>query len=257
MPVNAVHVPGASETRVEVDPMEEAFLDWIRLPEHTNRRRLTLEQRREYAAFLRDPKRPCKGQADQNNRTKALQKFCLDSKGQLCRKPVENPSPDESSNTTIVIMGEEAYKRIAEMHRRLSHAGRDKTWLAIKDNYWSITKEEVSWVLANCRHCNLQARSLAQPPLTPIKSIQPNERVQVDLIDYRSQPSSEYKWVMHMKVCLLSSILCFMFQIYSLLLFLCVLLNCFAASLLEGLVSFLTLRSLATVSLSSPWSLYN
>ena len=81
----------------------------------------------------------------------------------------------------------------------------------MKNNYWGITKDEVGWVLANCAHCNLQAKSLSRPPLTPIKSVQPNQRVQADLIDYRSQPSKDYEWVLHMKVDRFGSLLYFMF----------------------------------------------
>lgn len=82
MPVYAAcQAPGDRPDRtIENDPLEEAFLDWIRRPEHTNQRLLTPFQRREYAAFLRAPDRPCRGPIDQNNRTRARAMFCLDDK---------------------------------------------------------------------------------------------------------------------------------------------------------------------------------
>lgn len=54
-------------------------------------------------------------------------------------------------------------------------------------------------MLKLCKNCALNRPAATKAPLQPIVSGRAWERVQVDLIDMRHEPSGQYKWILHVK----------------------------------------------------------
>ena len=86
----------------------------------------------------------------------------------------------------------EAFDLIIHEHCKLTHSGRDKTWEAVDALFYGITRYEVSWVTKHCRNCLLNRASATVAPLEPIRTDNPFERIQIDLIDMRHEPSDRY-----------------------------------------------------------------
>jgi hypothetical protein len=176
--------------------LESMFMDWIREPDHVNKYRISWPKRRAYMNYLRDDNYPRTSQADRNNRQRAKDGFVI--KNNLL---FHKDSPKDRE----VIMGDAAYSTIRDIHTRHAHIGRDKTWAIVQANYYGITRDEISWVLDNCRVCRINSRGDTRAPLTVIKSYEANERLQIDLVDKLDRPCGQYKWIMHVRVsiCLL------------------------------------------------------
>ena len=80
------------------------------------------------------------------------------------------------------------------------------TWASISKAYYSISCQEVVYLVKQYEICNKKAANRSRGPLTPIISTELFEQVQVDLIDFRHQPDApygpagpKYHWVMHIK----------------------------------------------------------
>jgi hypothetical protein len=54
-------------------------------------------------------------------------------------------------------------------------------------------------VIKLCKNCALNRPAATKAPLHPIVTERAWERVQVDLIDMRHEPSGQYKWILHIK----------------------------------------------------------
>ena len=72
-------------------------------------------------------------------------------------------------------------------------------FLALDTEVYGINREECQWVKDHCLHCILNTANKAKAPLAPIIVYETFERVQVDLIDMRHQPSGRYCWILHIK----------------------------------------------------------
>ena len=59
------------------DTLEEEFLRFAQAPDHTNRMRLTHEQRREYRSFLSNPSRKPASQREHNIRSRTRTSYQL------------------------------------------------------------------------------------------------------------------------------------------------------------------------------------
>jgi hypothetical protein len=94
-----------------------------------------------------------------------------------------------------VVLESEALDHIISEHLQLLHAGRDKVWASIQQKYYGISRQEVAFVLKLCKNCVLNRPATTKAPLAPIISDQARERVQIDLIDMRHEPSGQFKWV--------------------------------------------------------------
>jgi hypothetical protein len=93
----------------------------------------------------------------------------------------------------------EVFDIIAQEHLKLLHAGRNKVWPTIEQQYYGIKREDVEFILKKCKNCTLNRPNTTKAPLVPIISGRAWERVQIDLIDMRHEPSGQYKWILHIK----------------------------------------------------------
>ena len=64
-------------------------------------------------------------------------------------------------------------------------------------NYDGISREIVRQYVKKCATCQQHAVRQHRAPLMPITAKKLNERLVIDLIDYRNKPSHGYKFVLH------------------------------------------------------------
>jgi hypothetical protein len=102
-------------------------------------------------------------------------------------------------NPRCVILESDAFDTIINEHLQLLHAGRTKTWNIIQQKFYGLKREEVEFIIKRCKNCTLNRPSTTKAPLVPIISGRAWERVQIDLIDMRHEPSGQYKWILHIK----------------------------------------------------------
>jgi hypothetical protein len=91
-----------------------------------------------------------------------------------------------------VTLDDDVYYIIKQTHERLKHVDYKKTFEAVRVNAYGINREEYEWFVNHCRRCKLNKSNLSKPPLQPIESGGTNKRIQIDLIDIRSEPSGSY-----------------------------------------------------------------
>ena len=77
------------------------------------------------------------------------------------------------------------------------HQGITKTFEYIQEQYTGFPKIIVAIFIKHCYICNLNLKQQTQPRLLPIRSYGIFKRVQIDLVDMRSQPDGEYNWIGH------------------------------------------------------------
>lgn len=81
----------------------------------------------------------------------------------------------------------------------LTRLGVDKTHERITENYYGITRSNVAGVVASCNIYATTAAAKTKAQVRPILSGQCLDRVQFDLIDFRSIPEQEYNWILQIK----------------------------------------------------------
>jgi len=86
-----------------------------------------------------------------------------------------------------------------DRHYRCQQNGTKKTFKLTQQQFYGISREEVSWVIKNCNACIQRQPSRSRPPLEPITSSYTLERVQIDLVDMQVTPDKGYHWVLHIK----------------------------------------------------------
>ena len=93
----------------------------------------------------------------------------------------------------------EVFDLIIQEHQTNStHSGKNKTFTALNQQFFSIKRQEVTFLLKHCRTCaqtKSQTRT-TRAPLKPIKAHSVFERIQIDLIDMSTAPDGEYKWIL-------------------------------------------------------------
>jgi hypothetical protein len=100
-------------------------------------------------------------------------------------------------NVTLqVVYLEQFFEMIYDVHciKRI-HQGVVKTFEQVQLRYLGIPRTIVEMFRKFCYVCDKQ---MSQPRLKPIISSEIFERVQLDLVDMRSNPDGEYQWVGHM-----------------------------------------------------------
>lgn len=188
------------------EPLEIEFVKWAQSPIHTNKQRLTHEQRREYKSFLNNPDQKPRNQREHNMRHRARTNFILID-GQLFRKAgdeLDDPDKAAASTDRRVIMVEAAYTIIRRCHELVGlYAGVNKTWAEIQREFYDITKAKVAWVIRNCKTSAANVSSNVKALIQMIKSSVPNEQWCIDLVDFQDRPYGGYTWLYHSKVCYL------------------------------------------------------
>jgi hypothetical protein len=143
--------------------------------------------------FLDNPALKPENPTDSNLKHRALIEFQLIN-NQLYRLPDKT-----HKEPRYVVPESEAFDIIVNEHLQLLHAGRDKVLAAIQQKYYGISRLEVAFILKLCKNCALNRPAATKAPLVPIVSGRAWERVQIDLIDMRHEPSGQFKWILHIK----------------------------------------------------------
>ncbi|KAM9932547.1 hypothetical protein OXX80_007827 [Metschnikowia pulcherrima] len=155
------------------------------------------------------------------DRRNALHDFVLgEEDGKLYRK--------SQHGSLKVVPFDKVIDVIDEHHASSAHSGVNKTFAYLKDQYYGVTFADVNFLLERCTFCEstrrrpnrprapLEAKESSRPSepgesnctLEPEKSgrqpelIQvssPLERVQIDIVDVRSDPSEDHQWTLHVK----------------------------------------------------------
>ncbi|KAF5120961.1 SCAN domain-containing protein 3 [Metarhizium anisopliae] len=173
--------------------VRSAFKSYIESPAYTNRERIEYTKWRELHILLDNPDRKPRNQTESRLKHRALSEFELIN-NRLHRRPdSKHPEP------RYVVPENEAFDTIANQHLRLLHAGKNKTWEAVQQKFYGITRAAVEFVIKRCKNCALNRPAATKAPLVPIVTSRAWERVQADLIDMRHEPSGQYKWILHIK----------------------------------------------------------
>jgi hypothetical protein len=117
----------------------------------------------------------------------------------LVHNKLYRQSDKKHPNPRYVVPKAEVFDVIAQEHLKLLHAGRNKVWPTIEQQYYGIKREDVEFILKQCKNCTLNRPNTTKAPLVPIISRRAWERVQIDLIDMCHEPSGQYKWILHIK----------------------------------------------------------
>lgn len=99
----------------------------------------------------------------------------------------------------VVVPEDRIFDVIAEEHNAVHHQGITKTWGEVTARYHGIPKRAVSWLVKHCSVCQQYEKGGGAQAYTPIVSKGVMERVQMDLIDMRSTPDGQYRWILHIK----------------------------------------------------------
>ena len=178
------------------DHVRQAFKDFITLPGYQNRERLGHDKFVLYQVFLDDKGHKPATAKESKARYEAWLNFELDEEDRrLYRKPV----PPRHTERRRVVTGGDCLEVYIETHLRLGHAGRDAMFHDLDRRIYGISRAECLWVKQNCCICVLNQANASKALLQPIISNETFERVQIDLIDMRYQPSHEYCWILHIK----------------------------------------------------------
>ncbi|KFZ11413.1 hypothetical protein V501_04793 [Pseudogymnoascus sp. VKM F-4519 (FW-2642)] len=175
------------------EDVRTAFYAYIHGLDYVNRERIPYEKWRKMKFFLEDPTLKPNGAIESSLKHRALHNYQLiDSK--LYRNPTSI-----YQEPRYVVLESEVLDLIISEHLRLQHAGRDKVWSYIQRTYYGISRQDVIFILKLCKSCALNRPSTTKAPLVPITSGYAWERVQIDLIDMRHEPSGQFKWILHIK----------------------------------------------------------
>lgn len=95
-----------------------------------------------------------------------------------------------------VALIEDYYFTIKKFHNK-THSGICNTQATIQKHRACLPRDMIQQFIKTCPTCNLKQSQTVQPRLKPIKSENFWERVQLDLVDMRSENSNGYKWIAH------------------------------------------------------------
>lgn len=170
----------------------QEFLHFIQDTTHRNRFRMSYERKFELIDACLNP------YATTNKKLRYFAREFVVQHGQLyCR------TQDLISQGLLphrqVVLADSAFDMIVRAHLRIGHAGYHKTFAKVESTTYSITREEVKWVVDRCRNCFLNKPASTRAPFSPIEVNKTFERVQIDLIDMRHEPDGQYKWILHAK----------------------------------------------------------
>jgi negative regulator of genetic competence, sporulation and motility len=131
---------------------EEAFDTYLNQANTDKRYQLGLVKRAEYRHWLLHPDDKVKGATQKDRQQQYNQKNRTISKFELLRSQLWQKAT-ESEPAKYIVCTYESFEQIKAVHVKLEHAGIDKTYGCIDEQYYGITKEEVAWLLARCIPC--------------------------------------------------------------------------------------------------------
>ena len=173
--------------------IRNAFQSFIQSPNYINRERIAYAKWRQLHLFLDDPDLKPQSQTESRLRHRAYTEF------ELIHKKLYRKADSKFPNPRYVVPESETFDIIANEHLKLLHTGQTKTWAAVQQKYYGIKRQEIEFILKRCKNCALNRPAAAKAPLVPIITGRAWERVQIDLIDMRHEPSGQYKWILHIK----------------------------------------------------------
>jgi hypothetical protein len=136
-----------------------------------------------------------------NNRSFALRYFEVDD-GCLYYKEEYKPDSNSTVITTprrYVALEYNTFQFITDIHRLLQHFSIQKTYERVSKRYYSITCNDVAWVVNRCTICNLNTAAKGPATVIPIVASRYINRFQIDFIDFSTTPDSEYNWIIQGK----------------------------------------------------------
>lgn len=178
------------------DAIKKFFQQWVET--RNNKALFDSAKRIRYRWILTTPEAPIQGTKEEkrvkfNERNDALKHFLLKD-NQLYRKSLKAGQRERQ-----VVCDYDAADVIERIHCELEHAGNNKTFQKVNELYYGVNKVMVEWFLKRCAVCLNHRKSNTRAPLEPIIASQVLERVQVDLVDMRSQRDGDMLWICHLK----------------------------------------------------------
>jgi hypothetical protein len=160
------------------------FQSYIQNPNYINRERIPYQKWNRIHVHLDTLDLKPDSLMDSRLKYRAHAEFQLVNNNRLFRLP-------DSKFPTLrcTVPESEVFDTIANEHLQLLHAGQIKTWAAVQQKYYGINRQEARFVLKRCKNCALNRPATTKAPLVPIISGRAWERVQIDLIDMRHEPS--------------------------------------------------------------------
>jgi hypothetical protein len=70
---------------------------------------------------------------------------------------------------------------------------------AICEVWYGISREDVEWVLEKCSGCALDENKQGKAVVKPIETRCCMDRIEFDLMDFRSLSDGEYSWILQIK----------------------------------------------------------
>ncbi len=170
-----------------------AFQSFIRGPGYINRERIDYAKWRQLHIFLDEPDLKPRNQAESRLKHRAYAEF------ELINKKLYRKADSKFTNPRYVVPESETFDIIANEHLQLLHTGQTKTWAAVQQKYYGIKRQDIEFILKRCKNCALNRPAATKAPLVAIITGRAWERVQIDLIDMRHEPSGQFKWILHIK----------------------------------------------------------
>lgn len=92
---------------------------------------------------------------------------------------------------------EDLYELLYDYHvNKTGHGGRCKMEKASSGKF-NVSRPAIEIFLSCCKSCNVKKGSCKKIVVKPILSSDFSERGQIDLIDFQSSPSGNYKWILN------------------------------------------------------------
>ncbi|CAF4559174.1 unnamed protein product, partial [Didymodactylos carnosus] len=102
-----------------------------------------------------------------------------------------------SKNGTRLVVLEAYYTILRDVHEKTGHGGRDKMRVEVKQHYYWIPSKVISIYLSTCIACQIRKPVKNHVVSTAIVSLGFLTRLQIALIDLRTRPDGEFKWILH------------------------------------------------------------
>jgi hypothetical protein len=100
-------------------------------------------------------------------------------------------------NSTRIAVIENYYEILKEAHMKTGHGGRDKMRHETAQHYYWIPSKIIDAFLPTCVSCQVRKPLKLHVVPTAIISLGFMTRLQIDLVDMRTRPDGELKWILH------------------------------------------------------------
>lgn len=187
-------MPKPPRTRDGVNPFpescDEEWLSYIKsMP---NRKLFTDERHAKYLFYLQNPTLSVtKGKAS-GHKYRALRKYELQD--DAIYRQAEDPFEARYAVRTI-----DAFRIIANIHCSLDHASIRKTVKKVSEYYYGVSESNVAYVVKQCRICSLRVAKAATSVLEPIESDRPMDRIQINMMEFKTSPDERFKYILQIK----------------------------------------------------------